>query len=142
MDDQREWQRISRRTLFTGAAAAAAGLAATQLDASAQPAKTSSSTRALDQSSGGTLTYGLGFDVDDTLDPQVTNFDSTIRVTLNVCEPLVWMPTATDIKPGLAESWDVSADGTEYTFHLRQGATFHDGTPLNAAAVKFTYDRV
>ena len=37
---------------------------------------------------GGTLTVG-GLDLDDTLDPQVTNFDSTIRILLNVCEPLV-----------------------------------------------------
>src|SRR5262249_51262814 len=42
--------------------------------------------------SGGTLVYGLSGDFDDTLDPQVTNFDTSIRVTLNICEPLVWEP--------------------------------------------------
>ena len=36
--------------------------------------------------------YGLNGDFDDTLDPQVTNFDTSIRVTLNICEPLVWEP--------------------------------------------------
>jgi peptide/nickel transport system substrate-binding protein len=41
----------------------------------------------------------------------------------------------------VAKSWEISEDGTQYTFHLQEGATFHDGTPLNADAVKFTFDR-
>ncbi|TMJ14964.1 MAG: ABC transporter substrate-binding protein, partial [Bacillati bacterium ANGP1] len=76
------------------------------------------------------------------MDPQVTNFDSTIRVTLNVCEPLVWEPTPGRFVPGLADSWEVSPDATAYTFRLKQGVRFHDGTPLTAEAVKFTMDRV
>lgn len=43
--------------------------------------------------------------------------------------------------PELAESWDVTADSTELTFHLRPGATFHDGTPVDAEAVKVTFER-
>ncbi|MDQ6670487.1 MAG: ABC transporter substrate-binding protein [Chloroflexota bacterium] len=92
--------------------------------------------------SGSSLVYGLSFDVDDTLDPQVTNFDSTIRITLNVCEPLVWEPEPGKFLPGLADSWEISPDAKEYTFKLKQGVKFHDGTPFNAAAVKFTLDRV
>jgi peptide/nickel transport system substrate-binding protein len=88
------------------------------------------------------LVYGLGFDLDDTMDPQVTNFDSTIRVTLNVCEPLVWEPTPGRFVPGLADSWEVSPDAKAYTFRLKQGVRFHDGTPFSAEAVKFTMDRV
>ena len=87
--------------------------------------------------------YGLGFDFDGTLDPQVTNYDSIdprhaqrLRAVASGCRP---RPTS---YPGLAESWDVSDDGKEYTFHLKQGVTFHDGTPFNADAVKFTFDRV
>jgi peptide/nickel transport system substrate-binding protein len=91
---------------------------------------------------GGTLVYGLSFDVDDTLDPQVTNFDSTIRITLNVCEPLVWEPDPGRFVPGLADSWEISPDAKTYTFKLKKGVKFHDGTPFNAAAVKFTMDRV
>lgn len=143
MASQSDGRRVSRRTLFGGAAAGAAGLAIAQLEArAAAGGAPTGGARWLRQSGGGTLVYGLGFDVDGTLDPQVTNYDSTIRVMMNVCEPLVWMPSATQFVPGLAESWDVSADGKEYTFHLKQGVTFHDGTPFNAAAVKFTFDRV
>ena len=91
---------------------------------------------------GGSLAYGLSFDVDDTLDPQVTNYDSTIRITLNVCEPLVWEPEPGKFVPGLADSWDVTPDAKQYTFKLKKGVKFHDGTPFNAEAVKFTLDRV
>jgi len=149
MDEVRDRDRwnilrrtANRRTFLKGGAAA---LALSRLDAVAAAGGSSpGSARVLNQDvkPGGTLTYGLGFDFDGTLDPGVTNFDSVIRVTLNICEPLVWMPTATEIVPGLADSWDVSADGKEYTFHLKKGVTFHDGTPFNAAAVQFTYDRI
>lgn len=46
----------------------------------------------------------------------------------------------TGIEPSLAESWDISEDGTEIIFHLREGVTFHDGTPFNAEAAKFNLD--
>jgi peptide/nickel transport system substrate-binding protein len=149
MDEVRDRDRwnilrktASRRSLLKGGAAA---LALSRLDAAAAAGGVSPGVaRALNQDvqPGGTLTYGLSFDFDGTMDPGVTLFDSVIRVTLNICEPLVWMPSATEIVPGLAESWEVSDDGTEYTFHLRQGVTFHDGTPFNAEAVQFTYDRI
>ena len=43
--------------------------------------------------------------------------------------------------PDLAETWEVSEDGTEYTFTLRPGLTFHNGDPLTSADVKYTYER-
>src|SRR4051794_21385077 len=131
---------ISRRSLVAGTVAGAAVGAFSRLP----PVGISDAmlVRAQDVQPGGSLTYALSFDFDGTLDPQVTNYDSTIRVMLNVCEPLIWMATSTDFYPGLAESWEVSDDGLTYTFKLKEGVTFHDGTPFNAEAVQFTFDRV
>jgi peptide/nickel transport system substrate-binding protein len=128
------FRRLGRRNflVLAGTWIAAAGLAAGTRGAPAQAAPVP----------GGTLVYGLGFDLDDTMDPQVTNFDSTIRVTLNICEPLVWEPVPGRFVPGLATSWDISPDAKAYTFRLKKGVKFHDGTPFTAEAVRFTMDRV
>ncbi len=50
-----------------------------------------------------------------------------------------WTPDG--LQPKLATSWESNEDGTEWTFHLREGVTFHDGTPFTADAVKFSYER-
>ena len=53
-----------------------------------------------------------------------------------------WRPGTTDVQPGLATAWQVSADGLRWTFELRPGVVFHDGTPLDADAVVFSFERV
>src|SRR5262244_4067105 len=89
----------------------------------------------------GTLVVGLVAEPVN-LDPaQVTDLNST-RVGRRVVETLVTFPEeSTQVVPGLAESWNISKDGLQYTFKLRSGITFHDGTPLNAEAVKFSIER-
>ncbi len=89
----------------------------------------------------GTLVVGLVAEPVN-LDPaQVTDLNSN-RVGRRIVETLVTMPDEkTEVIPGLAESWTISKDGLQYTFKLRKGITFHDGTPLNAAAVKFSIER-
>lgn len=59
----------------------------------------------------------------------------------NVFEGLTRFMADGSVVPGLAESWEISDDGREYTFTLRDGATFHDGTVFDAEDVKFTLDR-
>ncbi|MCA1775049.1 MAG: ABC transporter substrate-binding protein [Loktanella sp.] len=59
----------------------------------------------------------------------------------NVFEGLTRFMADGSVVPGLAESWEISDDGREYTFTLREGATFHDGTVFDAEDVKFTLDR-
>jgi peptide/nickel transport system substrate-binding protein len=56
-------------------------------------------------------------------------------------DSLVAIDTNLKIIPNLLASWEISADGLTYTFHLQQGVKFHDGTDFNAAAVKFNLDR-
>lgn len=59
----------------------------------------------------------------------------------NVFEGLTRFMSDGSVVAGLAESWDISDDGTTYTFKLRDGVTFHDGTTMDADDVKFTLDR-
>src|SRR5690606_34451490 len=77
-----------------------------------------------------------------TLDvAQLSDYNSS-RTAMEMYEGLVrFAHGSTEIEPGLAESWEVSDDGLVYTFHLRPGVTFHDGTPVNAEAVKFSFER-
>ena len=56
-------------------------------------------------------------------------------------DSLVWLNNDGDIEPALAERWDISDDGREYTFYLREGVTFHNGEPFNADAVVFSWER-
>src|SRR5579872_4062008 len=88
-----------------------------------------------------TFIWGKSGDA-DTLDNTVSSNGETSEVTTQVFNLLVRAkPGKTDIEPDLATSWSVSSDGLTWTFKLRQGVTFHDGTPWNAAAAKFNFDR-
>jgi len=57
-------------------------------------------------------------------------------------DSLVWTGEGGTIVPQLAESWEASEDGLEYTFNLREGVVFHNGEPFNADAVVFNWERV
>ena len=58
-----------------------------------------------------------------------------------IVETLVSIDYEGKLAPGLAESWEVSDDGLTWTFHLREGVKFHDGTPFNADAMKSSLER-
>ena len=91
---------------------------------------------------GGALVYGT-WQSPDNLDVQVSGLQITWNIAVQVFDPLVRrMPGQLEFKPGLAEKWEVNADSTEFTFTLRKGVKFHDGTPMNAQAVKFSLDRI
>ncbi len=77
------------------------------------------------------------------LDPHAVTAVNDFRILVNIYEGLVqFQDGSLAVEPALAESWDISDDGTVYTFNLRRGVTFHDGTPFNAEAVKFNFDRM
>lgn len=72
---------------------------------------------------------------------QLSDYNSS-RAAMELYDQLVrFKDETTDLEASLAEKWDVSEDGLEYTFYLREDVTFHDGTPFNADAVKFSIDR-
>lgn len=77
------------------------------------------------------------------LDPVRVTDNESIEVGGLLFEGLVrWKPGTTDVAPGLATGWEVSEDGKRWTFHLRPNVTFHDGTPFDAAAVVFSFERL
>lgn len=89
-----------------------------------------------------TLTYAMYGDIKDW-DPAVA-FSLEIMMLANVYEPLLWYdPDAEEgqFTPALATDWSVSEDGLSWTFNLREGVTFQDGTPFNAEAAKASLDR-
>jgi peptide/nickel transport system substrate-binding protein len=96
--------------------------------------------RASQGGGGGTLIVGRGGD-SVSLDLATVTDGESWRVGGEILDTLVKLEgTSTKVVPWLAESWD-SSDGKTWTFKLRQGVKFHDGTPLDAEAVKWNFDR-
>ena len=91
--------------------------------------------------SGGTLIFGRGGD-SITLDSAQILDGESAKVADLIYDTLVqYRGDTTDIEPALAVAWDSSTDGLTWTFHLRQGVQFHDGTPFDAAAAVFSLNR-
>ncbi len=90
---------------------------------------------------GGQLVFGSAADP-VALDGILVSDGESSRVIEQIFETLIDLkPGTTDLEPGLAESWEANADATAYTFHLRQGIKFQDGTDFNADAVCFNFNR-
>jgi peptide/nickel transport system substrate-binding protein len=89
---------------------------------------------------GGTVTRALTSEP-PAIDPQGAAASGLNLVLPYLFDPLVFRETDNTFKPYLAESWQTAADGKSITFRLKKGVTFHDGSPLNAAAVVFTFER-
>ena len=89
-----------------------------------------------------TILYARG-DQTDSLDPPSTEWGGSAKIMVNVFETLVsFSDDGIDLVPRLAERWERSEDGKTWTFHLRKGVKFHDGTPFDAAAVVFSLSRL
>lgn len=94
---------------------------------------------------GGILKVAIGYNA-NRLDPPNTNQPGDMVPGVHIFQPLVFIQydaktKTTEPKPVLAERWERSNDGKVWTFYLRKGVKFHDGTPFNAEAVKFSFDR-
>lgn len=88
-----------------------------------------------------TLIYGRGGD-STSLDPITTTEGEAFKVTENIYESLLtYGDKDTTVQPALAEKWEASDDGLTYTFYLRKGVKFHDGTDFNAEAVIVNFER-
>ncbi len=88
-----------------------------------------------------TLIWARGAD-SSGLDPAAETDGESLNVAANIFDGLVrFKAGTTEIEPALAKSWEISPDGRTYTFHLREGVKFHDGAPVDAAAVVFSLER-
>lgn len=97
---------------------------------------------------GGTLVWGHS-EVTQELDIHIVQTAASSRFLNNVHETLVGLNAdlevtsdADVVRPGLAENWEISDDRRQYTFTLREGVTFHDGSELTSADVAYTVERI
>jgi peptide/nickel transport system substrate-binding protein len=98
---------------------------------------------------GGTIIYAMEAEP-DILDPHACGGWHTSRLVLQMYDQLVehdltvpWNKGAPPkLVPSLATAWEISPDGLQYTFTLREGVKFHDGTPFNAEAAKYNFERL
>lgn len=131
--------------------------AATQAPAAAKPAEaakpgeapkpdapaTTAPSKPAASDAGKTLTIAYTSSDPQTLDPHVANESQANIGALATYESLVaYKSGTTEIGPKLATEWKISDDGKTYTFKLRSGVKFSDGAPLNAEAVKYSFDRL
>ena len=131
--------KMNRRTLGVGAAgvAGAAAIAGT-IGSSIAP----QSAVAQDDFSN-TLKLALAAATNVDLNPVGVRTLDSFWLKSNVYDPLVVLsPSWDEVEPALAESYEVSEDGLVYTFHLRQGVTWHDGEAFTADDVVFTYTTI
>jgi peptide/nickel transport system substrate-binding protein len=91
--------------------------------------------------SGGTLVFAGASDP-VVIDGALVSDGESIRVVTQIFETLIGLkPGTTELEPALATEWELSPDAKTYTFTLREGVKFHDGTDFNAEAVCFNFDR-
>lgn len=132
---------MTRRSTTRLLAASAAALTAVSLSACASSDRDDEGGGESEAASGGTLVFGATGDP-AMLDPAFGSDGETFRVSRQIFEGLLGNELGgTDPVPELAEDYEASEDGLEYTFNLQQDVKFHDGTDFNAEAVCFNFDR-
>jgi peptide/nickel transport system substrate-binding protein len=127
-------KQVNRRALIKGSIALAA--------AGSFGIRTLPGSAAVLQASGGELIYAQSMPITtpDTVNPQT--YPAAYEANYTIYRNLVTFDPNLKIIPDLAEKWERSEDDLTWTFHLRQGVTFHDGTPFNAQAVEAHIKRI
>src|SRR5215468_3137709 len=90
---------------------------------------------------GGTLTVGLAADIAHFDVFHAIGYESYWALE-NIHSGLVRVDPQGNVIPDMATSWDIKDDGRTYIFHLHKGIQFHDGTPADAAAIKWNFDYI
>ncbi|OZM82153.1 ABC transporter substrate-binding protein [Pseudonocardia sp. MH-G8] len=122
-------------------AVCAAGVLAVTLAACAESERDPGADGGGEAAAGGTMVFGAP-GAPDNFDPLFAQDGETFRPARQMYDTLITYKQGTsDLEPGLATEWASNPEGTEWTFTLREGVTFHDGTPFNAEAVCFNFNR-
>lgn len=121
--------------------AAAAPTEAPQAAPTTPPAAAQAPTQPPQAGEPATFRIAVGIDPDNMDPTQITTVLVT-NIVKYMAEALVRIDKEGKAQPALATSWEISDDGLEYTLHLREGVTFQDGTPFDAEAVKWNFDRL
>lgn len=119
-------------TSESGSSGGSGGASATQ-EATQEPAGQAKS--------GGSITVGMNREP-DSMDQHVGSSRYNEMVNANIYDRLLEYDADGNYIPGLLERWEAGSDGLSWTLTFKQGVKFHDGTPLNAEAAKFNFDRI
>lgn len=137
-------KRISRRNFLkvAGVSAAALGLAAcggSKSGSTATSGSTAGSTAGGVNTAGFTVQYGSN---PETLDPALNNAIDGANTIITIFEPLLLINENNEVIGGQAESWETSEDGLTWTFTMRDGLKWSDGTDLNAKDFEYSFKRM
>lgn len=137
-------KRISRRNFLkvAGVSAAALGLAAcggSKSGSTATSGSTAGSTAGGVNTAGFTVQYGSN---PETLDPALNSAIDGANTIITIFEPLLLINENNEVVGGQAESWETSEDGLTWTFTMRDGLKWSDGTDLNAKDFEYSFKRV
>ncbi|WP_186094950.1 ABC transporter substrate-binding protein [Burkholderia gladioli] len=142
-------KRAAALSLALVMAAAAAWLPATARAATAAAAGASSATSSALQpalqaasqpASQPEIRVAEGSDTPTSMPGNIARNTATDNILANVVESLVALRADLSVGPMLADSWEISPDGKTYTFHLRHGVRFHDGTPMTSREVRWSFE--
>src|SRR5688572_30488604 len=136
---------LTRRRFISYASAATVGGVLAACQVGSPPGANAPSGAAPRKKAGGTVVVAHA--AVGTLENSLNLGSPTPRYLYEIYDRLVYQDLTKEVDappfvPGLAESWTISPDAKAYTYKLRQGVTFHDGTPFDADAVKFNIDRL
>jgi peptide/nickel transport system substrate-binding protein len=132
--------RIPALVLFVAVAVIVGACAPASTGPSATGGGAATASAAPKANYGGTITFALENDVSN-LDPMLSGLFVDRNIHYAMYDSLVRVDTKGNIIPWLAEKWTTSSDGKTVTFNLRQGVKYHDGTPFDAASVKWNIER-
>ena len=140
-------KRISRRNFLkvAGVGAAALGLAACGGSKSGSTATSGSASSAAGSSTGSVNTAGFTVQYGsnpETLDPALNSAIDASNTIITIFEPLLLINENNEVIGGQAESWEASEDGLTWTFTMRDGLKWSDGTDLNAKDFEYSFKRM